>query len=204
MREQISLETLNFQDENSHRGGDVRLDEDRFDVSSPLIHNKPSVTWTDEHNPVHFGNGDGSHKPSRSLLHWPTGWKRGTTTSALIIFVIFIINVTVAAVCGAKLRGLGHDSLIAPLVTGDCNSVKRSGIAIHLAINVVSTLLLGASNYCMQSISAPTREDVDAAHAKYAWVDIGIPSIRNLTWIKRRRLIVWLLLGLTSVPLHLV
>ncbi|CAI6082892.1 unnamed protein product, partial [Clonostachys chloroleuca] len=74
----------------------------------------------------------------------------------------------------------------------------------HILINIVSTLLLGASNYYMQTISAPMRQDVDNAHARGKWLDIGIPSVRNVLYIEKRRLVVWLCLGLSSLPLHFI
>ena len=40
--------------------------------------------------------------------------------------------------------------------------------------------------------------------AKQKWLDIGVPSIRNLSSISKTRAFMWLLLGLTSVPLNLV
>jgi len=54
----------------------------------------------------------------------------------------------------------------------------------------------------MQRLAAPTRAEVDDAHAKKKWVDIGIPSIKNLLFIEKERVILWLLLGLSSLPLH--
>lgn len=75
---------------------------------------------------------------------------------------------------------------------------------LHFAINLLSTILLSSSNYCMQCLSAPTRKEVNTAHAKGVWLDIGIPSMRNLRYIDRRRVILWGLLGLSSLPLHLL
>ena len=77
---------------------------------------------------------------------------------------------------------------------------------IHLGINIVSTLLLGASNYCAQLLVAPTRSEVDRAHEKKDWLDIGVPSFRNL-WkrrIARKRKATWTLLMISSVFLHLI
>lgn len=164
-----------------------------------------------------------THKNTRSkpIRHWsipsswrtrfrfiykriPTGWKLGTTGAALLTAVILVINISITAVSYAKIREKAYKTSVAPIRTGNCKDIKESGVLIHLAINVASTLLLSASSYCMQSVSAPTREDVDAAHAKDAHLDIGIPSYRNLRFIKRRRLFVWLCLCLSSVPLHLV
>lgn len=56
----------------------------------------------------------------------------------------------------------------------------------------------------MQCLSAPTRKEVDKAHAKGKWLDIGVPSVRNLTNIAKPRVGMWLGLGLTSLPLHLM
>lgn len=56
----------------------------------------------------------------------------------------------------------------------------------------------------MQCLSAPTRKEVDEAHAKGKWLDIGVPSVRNLTSIPKLRLGMWVGLGLTSLPLHLM
>lgn len=56
----------------------------------------------------------------------------------------------------------------------------------------------------MQCLSAPTRKEVDEAHAQGKWLDIGVPSVRNLTNIAKPRVAMWLGLGLTSLPLHLM
>lgn len=68
----------------------------------------------------------------------------------------------------------------ATLYDGHCDKVKRLDLWLHLFINVLSTLLLGASNYCMQCLAAPTREDIDKAHGQNGWMDVGVPSVRNL------------------------
>lgn len=73
-----------------------------------------------------------------------------------------------------------------------------------LAINILSSLLLGASNNCAQLLSSPTRHDIDKAHAKGKWLDIGVPSVRNLGHISGWRVLLWALLFLSSIPLHLV
>ena len=88
--------------------------------------------------------------------------------------------------------------------TTACATSKKWSMWLHLVINVLSTLLLGASNYCMQCLSAPTRLEVDAAHRKGSWLDIGIPSTSNLKRISRQKVFIWLLLALSSLPLHLL
>ena len=56
----------------------------------------------------------------------------------------------------------------------------------------------------MQRLSAPTRGEVDYAHKRHHWVDIGVPSVRNLGLINPWRMWGWLLLAASSLPLHLV
>ncbi|RJE19194.1 hypothetical protein PHISCL_08471 [Aspergillus sclerotialis] len=72
-------------------------------------------------------------------------------------------------------------------------------------INILSTIMLGASNYCMQLLAAPSRTEVDEAHEKRTWRTIGIPDIAHLVFhapAKRRLLGVALLV--TSFPIHLL
>jgi len=71
-------------------------------------------------------------------------------------------------------------------------------------INILSTLLLSASNYCMQCMSAPTRKEVDEAHAGRKWLDIGIQSLRNVSKIEKKRGVLYCLLAFSSIPLHLL
>ena len=56
----------------------------------------------------------------------------------------------------------------------------------------------------MQRLSAPTRREVDEAHQKYKWVDIGGPSLRNLGFINRWRTLGWFIFAASSLPLHLL
>lgn len=93
---------------------------------------------------------------------------------------------------------------VGTMYLGNCASVKRINLWLHLFINALSTLLLGSSNYCMQLLVAPTHSEVQKAHRKSLWVDIGAPSVRNLQWIARRSVFVWCCLGLSSAFLHLL
>jgi hypothetical protein len=87
---------------------------------------------------------------------------------------------------------------------GPCDETKKINIGVHLIINILGSIILGVSNYCMQCMNAPTRVEIDQAHSKFRWVDIGIPSLRNLDKIRGMRVVLWLLLGSSSVPLHLL
>jgi hypothetical protein len=90
------------------------------------------------------------------------------------------------------------------LFQGNCKTTNALDTLIHLVINILSTSLLGASNYCMQGLNAPTRDEVDAAHKKNKWVNISVPSLRNLVIKSRSSVIIWSLLAFTSILLHLL
>jgi hypothetical protein len=90
------------------------------------------------------------------------------------------------------------------LLEGRCARVRKLSTWAHLLINILRSLLLCASNYCMQVLIAPNRENLDQAHAKRHWLHIGVPSLHNLTRIEEHRTVLWVLLQLSSLPLHLL
>lgn len=133
-------------------------------------------------------------------------WKIGVRYCALAASLVFLMN-TIFLLAGEGRSGfptLDSNEGKRVLYDGQCDTTKKINIGVHLLINILSTVLLGASNYCMQCVSAPTRAEVDQAHANFKWVDIGIPSIRNLGRVRRLRVYIWLILGLSSLPLHLL
>ncbi|KAI8722701.1 hypothetical protein NCS52_00414600 [Fusarium sp. LHS14.1] len=56
----------------------------------------------------------------------------------------------------------------------------------------------------MQCLTAPTRKDLQKAHNKGIWLDVGVQSIRNLKTIKGYRAFLWLLIAISSIPIHLL
>ncbi|ORX97055.1 hypothetical protein BCR34DRAFT_497227, partial [Clohesyomyces aquaticus] len=92
---------------------------------------------------------------------------------------------------------------IADLMYGEAAYISRSSTVFHLFINAGSTILLSASNYTMQVLCSPSREDIDIAHTKGSWLDVGLLSLRNLRSIPRRRAVMWFILAVSSIPLHL-
>jgi len=90
------------------------------------------------------------------------------------------------------------------LYSGDCHYASSRSTVAHLAINVLATLILSASNAAMQCLSAPTRSDIDRAHGRGEWLNIGVSSLYNLVYSDWSRRVAWLCLLLTSVPLHLM
>lgn len=131
-----------------------------------------------------------------SLRRYTSGWRFGAINGAISVSVVFFINLVVTIAFSARKDGILYD--------GDCDRASKLNIGLHLLINILSTVLLSSSNYCMQCLSAPTRREIDDAHSKGNWLDVGIQSIHNLRNISRKRAVVWVLLGLSSLPLHLL
>ena len=134
---------------------------------------------------------------------WFTGWHTGVLACAASVVVVLFINVglTIYAAMNPEYkmeRGIGT------LYSGSCDKSRTIGLWLHLGINALSTLLLSGSNYTQQCLAAPTRSEIDAAHARRRWMDIGVPSIRNLFRIKAERTFLWIAIGITSIPLHLL
>lgn len=87
---------------------------------------------------------------------------------------------------------------------GNCSGTSTVNTAIHVALNIVSSLFLGAGNYCMQILIAPSREEMDIAHRKGKVMEVGVPSIKNLRHIKWERTAAWLFIGLIATTLHVL
>lgn len=119
----------------------------------------------------------------------------GVAAAVLLINLIF----TIWAISRSEIQnGLGT------LQDGNCKRTANLTFWAHLIINILSTLLLGASNYSMQCLSSPTRREIDKAHNKGLWLDIGVPSVRNLRRLSTTRVTFWWLLAISSIPLHLL
>lgn len=143
-----------------------------------------------------------SHNCTTSAKKWRlTGWKVGVLACAAVAGMVCFLNIglTVWAIHNHQVK----DEL-SYLFTGSCTEVASISLWIHLAINAMGTLLLSASNYTMQVISSPTRKDIDIAHKKSQWLDIGVPSVRNLSSLPVGRVFMWMILALSSIPLHLM
>lgn len=117
-------------------------------------------------------------------------------------FVVFLINLALVLLAYTHLSKDSPDNYVRSLYSGDCNQVKRAGTGAHLVINILSTLMLWASNLALQLIGAPTRKAIDAAHKKGTWLDVGIVSLRNLSSIPKMNLLVWIILASSSLPIH--
>lgn len=181
-----SADTLELQDPGSVRGEDLDLKNAPYRSHPVSIDTKvyvPRRSWLDRQLGPRFA-----------------GWRFGVLNFATWASIVFLINiiVTIWGSHATKEKGV--------ILEGDCTRVKRLNTALHVVINILSTILLAGSNYCMQALSAPTRGEVDKVHTsrRGRWLDIGVPGLRNLRYISRQRLTLWCLLGASSLPLHLL
>lgn len=135
-----------------------------------------------------------------------SGWKVGATAGACTSLAALAVNIAVlvwmrrhpAASDDHERQGQVE------IYSGSCKTVKEMNLWVHFGINALSSILLSASNFSMQVLSAPMRHEVDRAHAKGRYLDIGVQSLRNLSSISPWRTLLWWVLCLSSVPLHLL
>ncbi|KAB8213217.1 hypothetical protein BDV33DRAFT_210419 [Aspergillus novoparasiticus] len=134
-------------------------------------------------------------------------WIKGALICTWITGFILALNIILALVAG----GIGSSRAVnkgqfqmVELYAGNCTKANRDATGLHLLINILSTLLLGASNYVMQCLGAPSRKDVDAAHQRRRWLDIGTFSVRNLRVMDWRRRVLWTSLLVSSLPIHMI
>ncbi|KAK0118615.1 hypothetical protein ONS96_011706 [Cadophora gregata f. sp. sojae] len=112
--------------------------------------------------------------PSRKPVKY-SGWRGGVFLGATSAGTVLLINLIFTIWAGATSKS---GMKLGTLYTGEC----------------------GASNYTMQCLSSPTRSEVDVAHAMGKYMDVGLPSFRNLHGWKKK--ILFTLLVVSTLPLH--
>ncbi|KAJ5769280.1 hypothetical protein N7520_003839 [Penicillium odoratum] len=142
-----------------------------------------------------YPEADPHHPRAQTFRTWHTRRDIVLYTCCLIAILVFVLNL-VTLLLGRRHFTGGR------VFYGNCSTSSRLSTLIHIAINILSSLLLFASNNCLQMLVAPTRKEIDQAHKEKRWLDIGKLSIRNLLHIDRKRLVVSLILVLSSIPLH--
>ena len=125
------------------------------------------------------------------------------TGGLCIALLVLIVNVTFLGWVEYHVSKEIHDGMLT-ISKQKCSDITSTVTWLHMGINVLSTLLLGSCNFCMQNLASPTREDVDRAHKKYVWLDIGVLSFRNLRWLPKWKVLLLVFLAVSSVPLHLL
>ena len=158
--------------------------------------------YTDEHRdiPAHVLE---NTSPNKSRPSWIKGvYLCGYATAGLLLLNVIFVSVTGGL--SSKFPGTGGSSNSKVIYDGSCEVTGRWNTGLHIIINIISTCTLATSNYCMQTLVAPTRDEINIAHAKRRWLDVGGSSFRNLFAISYARLGLWIVLLLTATPFHLL
>ena len=138
--------------------------------------------------------------PSSSSSLVPTrAWRR---TAAVNTTLAAVVSVVLAAllITSARRAGSVEGSLV--FYEGSCGGSNTVNILVHLVINVASTCVIASSNFFMQVLGSPTRDEVDRAHARGRALEIGVPSVGNMRHVSASKSVLWLLFAVSSVPLH--
>lgn len=134
----------------------------------------------------------------------PQNWRQGVRLCTYAVATVMALNIVLSIIAGGVASANSGDFESATLYEGSCSLTKGTAVGLHLLINILSTILLAASSYCMQGLAAPSRNDVDRAHAKRIWIYIGTNGLTNLRHLSLRRILLWASLFMTSFPLHLL
>lgn len=130
-----------------------------------------------------------------------SGWRLGVLTGICLSALVLCGNFILLFV---GFRYSGYRDGIGILAQGRSGSIALTSTVYHILINFLSTLLLTASNYSMQVLCSPTRDDIDRAHGEGMHLNVGVLSPRNIRFMKGSRELQWYTLMITSISLHLL
>ncbi|KAJ4415685.1 hypothetical protein N0V85_002611 [Neurospora sp. IMI 360204] len=123
---------------------------------------------------------------SRRWKRWTAGWRAGVGLNAFLAGLILLVGVICLVILAAwKGKDVFKGRIL--LYEGSCSTISAIDWGLHGVINSLGVVLLAGANYTFQVLSSPTREEITAAHDKKKWLDIGIPSFRNLGYVAKNR-----------------
>lgn len=125
-----------------------------------------------------------NEKPERGWRRLTAGWRAGVASNVLFAFSILVLGVVFLIYALSRGSGAAGKSII---YSGSCARASAINWGLHAAINFFVVVLLAGANYVFQVLSSPTRTEVAVAHFRRNWLDIGIPSFRNLAHIDTGR-----------------
>ena len=139
----------------------------------------------------------------KSVFKLPSSWD-GMRVCAVVASVALGVNVTLAVIAFAYgyANTKSKDFFEVPLYEGSCSTTRSLSTGLHLLINGLGTLVLSASSYTAQFLAAPSRRDIDKAHSKGSWLDIGVHSLRNIIALEPRKKFLWAVLLVSTIPIH--
>ncbi|KAJ2905564.1 uncharacterized protein MKZ38_005208 [Zalerion maritima] len=87
---------------------------------------------------------------------------------------------------------------------GSCKKSRDIEWGLFSIINVFVVILVGGANYVFQVMSSPTRPEVSMAHGMKRFLDIGVPSLRNLKHISNTRVFIILAVLLSATVTQVI
>ncbi|KAH8204665.1 hypothetical protein TruAng_001140 [Truncatella angustata] len=139
--------------------------------------------------------------PQRGARRLLSGWRGGVAFNTLSAFLILLVAVVCLVVIITESQTSNGAST---LYSGSCTTAYNLNIGLHVLINALSIVLLVGGNYVFQVLSSPTRDELTAAHDKKQWLDIGIPSLRNLRHISTTRTALATVVLLATVAIQVI
>ncbi|KAI8630438.1 hypothetical protein F5Y19DRAFT_46670 [Xylariaceae sp. FL1651] len=130
-----------------------------------------------------------------------SGWRLAALINTGLVSVSTILVLALLIWSTAQADGRVRTNTI--IFTGACSHSSTINFWLHLGLNIFSTLILASSSFFCQVLSSPSRDEVDAVHAKDKALTIGISSLSNLVDVKRVKSISWAFIFFSSIPLHL-
>jgi hypothetical protein len=176
-------------------------DEDSGEGRTSLTKRTQALRWaTLRSRPADTHNFSNASRLSKSNFPF-NGWRLGlllTFISVALCLCIEVALLTTGVVVARPQNGTGI------LYQGSCSRVKYLTVVLLLPINMIGTVLAGASNYLMQCLAAPTRKSIDKAHAAGHFVNIGLLSLQNLSFLPGWKGWLWYAVGFSTIPTHLL
>jgi len=112
------------------------------------------------------------------------GWRGGVAVNSFVSFLVLVVGIVCLILAVSKAQMLGGESAI---FAGGCAQAERIGWGLRAVISVFVIILLAIGNYVFQVLSSPTRRELASAHERHKWLEIGVPSWRNLRFISSTR-----------------
>ena len=122
----------------------VILRDRNADAASIISETTPALEDLRSKSPTSSQNQTAtSTKNETHIGRYFQGWRMGVTICTITTGVVLVINLSVMIWVAA---GADFEGGLRTLQQGSCKETKNLNLWLHLAINTLSTLLLGASN----------------------------------------------------------
>lgn len=105
------------------------------------------------------------------------GWRGGLALILALAMAVFVVSLACLVIAAAQAGALGGE---ATLMQASCSRIRGADLALHVLVNLLAAVLVAGANYTFQVLTSPTRLQVTSAHETGRWLDLGVPSVRNL------------------------